>query len=654
MKMKMGFMHGHRFHLSSMLPRCQWACLQRRYADSDAGSDIQQDSLLDNTHEDNGCHDNTNIDSLFGNQTGLHDNQLPILTVHTAELVSIDTNEDLLLNRQIVDRNTSVANGNHPFSASTSFSSGDNHQSHSQTDSLNQQQVSVNSNNQNMGHHTSDLLVQWETNENNGNYSNNQTASNHGSLSSSSEFTINSDLEDLFTDSLPWNRTGVPSTSADPSLNHQPQPGTSQNTLSNVLFSLDRQVLTTRNFNQWRWHEMYNRNGEDTSDAPQQQDVQTDRTRNGAFRPIMRHYCNMNSLQERIRLENVFQHPQNLQNNSSTNSSNTNSVSSNVHTPVSIVPGSVNEAPSEPCITTLPIHTATDTPHRSLSNGSNRSGHLQQQNWYIYDPRLVPQGRTSRMTAETNCGGLRTMWNMPGIISPPAYDDIDSSSNQVIVVNSQRPDNLGQGFPDDPPPPYVSDLPDEAPPAYETSFHHTFGHFSSLFSDDFADLPLPYELMERGDNQTDEDNTEDEMSDINSGTNSSCLSDGESNIEDEDGERDGDGEEEGDTEEQQTEIMEEITHETIHLYDHNDAVDATSFNTATQVQNNQVTDMADFDLEDDLDPSNVNDGQHQGQPDMSDTFAIGQYPPLFMRQRTPLRWSRNMHPNRWASSQLWI
>ena len=85
------------------------------------------------------------------------------------------------------------------------------------------------------------------------------------------------------------------------------------------------------------------------------------------------------------------------------------------------------------------------TGSRSSRNSSQSSGSRvpTTQNWYFYDPRLLPGNRQNRVTVESNFRGVNTQFDVPTILSPPAYDEIGPS--QMEPLSNQELD---------PPPPY--------------------------------------------------------------------------------------------------------------------------------------------------------------------------------------------------------
>ena len=101
------------------------------------------------------------------------------------------------------------------------------------------------------------------------------------------------------------------------------------------------------------------------------------------------------------------------------------------------------------------------------SSGSGSTGRPRQQEWYFYDPRLVSEQRTERVTLETSFRGLRNRCFMSSIIQPPAYDDIIQTDDVTGAAGTVEVD---------PPPPYTETEPSqeaEPPPSYDQSFGHT-------------------------------------------------------------------------------------------------------------------------------------------------------------------------------------
>ena len=129
------------------------------------------------------------------------------------------------------------------------------------------------------------------------------------------------------------------------------------------------------------------------------------------------------------------------------------------------------------------------------SNNSNDATGTIQQQWYIYDPRLVNEARTQRIEMATRHRGQTNAWSMPGIVQPPSYDE----------VNDNTPDDV-----DEVPPPYEhgengdveisispTEYPTEPPPSYDQSLNHrlyednTAGHVNEPSAN--IDIPQPHE-----------------------------------------------------------------------------------------------------------------------------------------------------------------
>lgn len=121
----------------------------------------------------------------------------------------------------------------------------------------------------------------------------------------------------------------------------------------------------------------------------------------------------------------------------------------------------------------------------SGSRSSRSSGRPTQQNWYFYDPRLMPGNRDNRVTLETSFLGINTRLDVPNIVAPPSYEDIQHGGAAI----SQPGENLDSVLLWGPPPPYSGPPSDsstrtsingEPPPAYEQSFLHRLGDFYNL------------------------------------------------------------------------------------------------------------------------------------------------------------------------------
>ena len=133
---------------------------------------------------------------------------------------------------------------------------------------------------------------------------------------------------------------------------------------------------------------------------------------------------------------------------------------------------------------------------------SNNSGRRNvQQNWYVYDPRLLPGGAgredATRLTVETNYRGVQQSWSMPGIINPPSYEEVTSSPitglpppypDSVSTLSSIGPPSESDGAPPepvDPPPPYEP----PSPP---------LGDYTNCLDIDTIEAPLTGSLDLRG------------------------------------------------------------------------------------------------------------------------------------------------------------
>ena len=163
----------------------------------------------------------------------------------------------------------------------------------------------------------------------------------------------------------------------------------------------------------------------------------------------------------------------------------------------------------------LHVHQSTATPTNSNSNSlrsnsnsnslrSNSSGSSSgvrnlQQEWYFYDPRLVPQHRTQRLAVQTDHNRIRTTSYVSNIVTPPTYEELTnipapglpgsppglSGSTPHIGASAAVLPNLPEhpppfeetlimqplispdtvALPSEPPPPYVDAA--ERPPVYD-------------------------------------------------------------------------------------------------------------------------------------------------------------------------------------------
>ena len=139
----------------------------------------------------------------------------------------------------------------------------------------------------------------------------------------------------------------------------------------------------------------------------------------------------------------------------------------------------------------LHVHQSTATPTNSNSNslrsnssGSSsgvRGGNLQQE-WYFYDPRLVPQDRTQRLAVQTDHNRIQTTSYVSNIVNPPTYEELLNNPTN-IPANASHPQigasaGMLPNLPEHPPPfeetqiiqpligPDTGALPSEPPPPY--------------------------------------------------------------------------------------------------------------------------------------------------------------------------------------------
>ena len=100
--------------------------------------------------------------------------------------------------------------------------------------------------------------------------------------------------------------------------------------------------------------------------------------------------------------------------------------------------------------------TTMDEVRRLVNNPVND----EQRQWYFYDPRLTQFNRAQRLTLETNFAGIHNEMSMPGIISPPSYDEIQTLPTiPPDITWSSHPHGVYQE--NEPPPPYTEDPPPE-------------------------------------------------------------------------------------------------------------------------------------------------------------------------------------------------
>lgn len=109
--------------------------------------------------------------------------------------------------------------------------------------------------------------------------------------------------------------------------------------------------------------------------------------------------------------------------------------------------------------------------NRSSVGSSGRNPGLQE-NWYIYDPRLIPRGRLERHNQ------LMLGQGEPVIVGPPAYDDLSSRYSGDNYGAEQLVDTE---IPEEPPPPYIENVAEVSlippPPSYDEAV------FNSMFTD---------------------------------------------------------------------------------------------------------------------------------------------------------------------------
>ncbi len=136
--------------------------------------------------------------------------------------------------------------------------------------------------------------------------------------------------------------------------------------------------------------------------------------------------------------------------------------------------------------TTTPTNSNSNSLRSTTSSGSSSSvrgsgGNLQQE-WYFYDPRLVPQNRTQRIAVQTNHNRIQTTSYVSNIVNPPTYEELANLGQQEVLEQPEPsmallgspgappafedssilpnlpprfPSPGGGQLPADPPPPYV-------------------------------------------------------------------------------------------------------------------------------------------------------------------------------------------------------
>ena len=172
----------------------------------------------------------------------------------------------------------------------------------------------------------------------------------------------------------------------------------------------------------------------------------------------------------------------------------------------------------------LHVHQSTATPTNSNSNslrsnssGSSsgiRGGNLQQE-WYFYDPRLVPQNRTQRLAVQTDHNRIQTTSYVSNIVGPPTYEELANMPGYEGQYGASS--GLLPNLPEDPPPfedmhimqplivPDSCVLPTEPPPPYvDTDLPPVYDHDPSALIDppplyddhSFSEDDLPLDPMD--------------------------------------------------------------------------------------------------------------------------------------------------------------
>ena len=114
----------------------------------------------------------------------------------------------------------------------------------------------------------------------------------------------------------------------------------------------------------------------------------------------------------------------------------------------------------------LPPINPSSSNHSSLRSSGSRGNRMsRQQNWYFYDPRLVGGRRTERITLDTSFRGQQNRCFMSNIIQPPSYEELMETDGTLWELPADVDTTL------EPPPPYRP-TEGEPPPTYDQSFEH--------------------------------------------------------------------------------------------------------------------------------------------------------------------------------------
>ena len=124
----------------------------------------------------------------------------------------------------------------------------------------------------------------------------------------------------------------------------------------------------------------------------------------------------------------------------------------------------LSQSTSESRSSTLNSRTSSD------SSGSDTTRGIQQQ-WYIYDPRLVNDARTQRIQMATRHRGQTNAWSMPGIVQPPSYDEVNNVSINQEMIDITPPPYKDQGD-NEPSTLSPESCPTGPPPSYDQSLEH--------------------------------------------------------------------------------------------------------------------------------------------------------------------------------------
>lgn len=624
--MKLGFGHGPRFHLNLFSPRCRWPCITQTA--SSIGSNSTSSSFLDNDH--------TSSWTYIQYHNAQRDSD-PGSTLNDIELISLINQGSLAEGEESGNGISSAgaSGGEAPWQSPSerharrdvrtlfpenptdevtiiepSSSGGASSEAHYVN--LSQENLYVNlaagASCRGAGHPTADAqymnlpfpreLVPVYSASNGSNRSSNSNG--RQSLSSA----LFDDSEDLFPGGdHPY---GIPSS-----------------LLGGVLLNLDNQFRLSANSEWENWSEFLtdsdtsnNRNNNaERSERSSIQRREADRTSGGS--------SSLGAVSEELFNNEV--------NNDTFESDISEDSNQNVvpHNTPNLIGGSV----------VPPGHVALPAPPSSNSStrSSRSSSGPQQQEWYFYDPRLVPESRTERVTLDTSFRGLRNRCFMSSIIQPPSYDELMNESSGAATgdVGSPAPGcgSFGEVLETDtmdfdPPPPYTDSGP---PPSYE----QTFGHTLALPS---FNLGLPINPLERRlaaslctarplvtPNMTPDPDllTDVNIDELLEGTSPPSAT--------------ADINQTGEDDDDNDNLCSHVDIEDMRMDD----------------DDLPAPDNADYNDEFLFD-NNGENNENTDDEDMNNNFSPRRYPVGFcLGRRPPLRWSRGMSPNRWTPTENW-